>query len=598
MRRYILAGVICVFGTALVVNPGLGRAQSGSPWPTFQGGSSRNGVSSASGPRAQTAANKYQLSGAITDSAAINSAGVAFVGDDAGNVYELDPANAAGPTWTFKAGARVVDTPTLSPDGSKLYVGADNGNIYALSTSNGSVLWQKGLEGPVQSSPLLSGDGSIVYVATSNGNIHALNTNDGSQRWKAALSVSVSGSLALSPDGAIIYASTANQAVYGIPSAGLASGNTVTPYSLDGDPAGSPALDANGNIYVATNQGTLYSFTPGSNTPRWHHPISPLSPALTTPTIWNGLVLYGANNGNLYAVSQDNGNQVWATHLGAAISDAASVTSGNGTIYVGSNDGNIYALDGSGHIIWSRQLGVAVIASPSIAPDGSVWVGAQGGTEYRFHEQQVPPTPVNVTSTPGPSPTPSPTKSTVATLKISLKPAKVHPGKREVVTISGPASTAVSITIHFPNGNTKSGKATTNASGGGTFSFVQNASQVTHSKTTATVTAKALGQTATGKYTILLAAIDTSAEPRTQKVGKAVNIWVHAKARARISVLLMFPNKKTKSLSGKAGKKGWLHLKYKVAKHLTKGKNHTVTIRASTKGLHPNVTTTTTFKIK
>jgi outer membrane protein assembly factor BamB len=49
-----------------------------------------------------------------------------------------------------------MSSPALSPDGSIVYVGSDDTNVYALNTTNGTKLWNFTTQGQVYSSPSLS----------------------------------------------------------------------------------------------------------------------------------------------------------------------------------------------------------------------------------------------------------------------------------------------------------------------------------------------------------------------------------------------------------------------------------------------------------
>src|SRR6267378_2037757 len=55
--------------------------------------------------------------------------------------------------WSFKTGGPVKSSAAIV--GGRVFVGADDGNVYALDLASGKKLWAFKTGGPVESSPLL-----------------------------------------------------------------------------------------------------------------------------------------------------------------------------------------------------------------------------------------------------------------------------------------------------------------------------------------------------------------------------------------------------------------------------------------------------------
>jgi hypothetical protein len=70
----------------------------------------------------------------------------------------------------------VRSSPTLSSDGSVVYVGSDDYSLYAINTNDGSKRWAFQTEGDVRTSPTLSSDGSVVYVGSNDNSLYAIST--------------------------------------------------------------------------------------------------------------------------------------------------------------------------------------------------------------------------------------------------------------------------------------------------------------------------------------------------------------------------------------------------------------------------------------
>jgi polyvinyl alcohol dehydrogenase (cytochrome) len=68
-------------------------------------------------------------------------AGKLFVGSEDGSVYALDSATGCV-WWTFKAPATVKTAVSIGNHGQSAFFGDTNGNVYAVSTSDGLLLWK------------------------------------------------------------------------------------------------------------------------------------------------------------------------------------------------------------------------------------------------------------------------------------------------------------------------------------------------------------------------------------------------------------------------------------------------------------------------
>src|SRR5882672_7037609 len=112
------------------------------------------------------------------------------------NVASLDV------NWAIDLAAPIAAAPTIS-DGVA-YVGAWDGNFYAIDTGTGAVRWSTfvGLAGPpaqkfcmpaVGVSSQAAVVGNVVYVGGGDSAVYALNKQTGSQVWRTALADPQSG---------------------------------------------------------------------------------------------------------------------------------------------------------------------------------------------------------------------------------------------------------------------------------------------------------------------------------------------------------------------------------------------------------------------
>jgi outer membrane protein assembly factor BamB len=142
-------------------------------------------------------------------------------------------------------------------------------------------------------------------------------------------------------------------------------------------------IAADGSIYFGSYNKLVALHADG--TPHWSLAKYPIenSFALTTPTIAaDGTIYVGSLNGDLYAVLPD-GTDKWAFSSASEIRVPPTVGR-NGTVYVAAVD-VLFALTPDGEAMWSYAPKlVHFFSSPTIAADGTVYVG-NGGAQPLSH---------------------------------------------------------------------------------------------------------------------------------------------------------------------------------------------------------------------
>ena len=94
------------------------------------------------------------------------------------------PAVAGTEAWKFATGGEVDSDPAVSRDGSTVYVGSGDENLYAVHAANGTEAWTFATGDQVQSSPAVSRDGSTVYVGSNDNNLYAVHAANGTAARK------------------------------------------------------------------------------------------------------------------------------------------------------------------------------------------------------------------------------------------------------------------------------------------------------------------------------------------------------------------------------------------------------------------------------
>jgi outer membrane protein assembly factor BamB len=81
-----------------------------------------------------------------------------------------------------------------------VYVGSNDDKVYALSLSNGTLLWSYTTGYIVESSPAVVK--GVVYVLSNDGRLYALNASTGSLRWSYATKATLSSPAVV---GGVVY---------------------------------------------------------------------------------------------------------------------------------------------------------------------------------------------------------------------------------------------------------------------------------------------------------------------------------------------------------------------------------------------------------
>jgi outer membrane protein assembly factor BamB len=196
--------------------------------------------------------------------------------------------------WAFSPGFAIVGSPAIGADGT-IYVGADNGFLYAVTAGSQKWLYNANIIG---SSPAVGPDGTI-YVGSWDGKLYAVNP-DGSQKW--AFSKPFSSSI-----------------------------------------ESSPAIGADGTIYVGLGVTELNAINPDGSF-KWAFATGNLiqsSPAVGA----DGTIYVGSRDYKLYAINPNNSLK-WAFTTGDYINYSSPAVGPDGTVYVGSHDSYLYAIYG------------------------------------------------------------------------------------------------------------------------------------------------------------------------------------------------------------------------------------------------------------
>jgi outer membrane protein assembly factor BamB len=347
-----------------------------------------------------------------------------------GNNIFLDPA------WQYQAGSAVDTSPAVVDDVA--YIGDAAGQLTAIDVHNGAPLWSWTMPGTavaIDGSPAVDAAKNLVFVGADNGTLYAISTTTGTLVWSAALGGDVSSPVVVGGEVYITTTTTIGSTKTGVVGAYAEAGGaktwTVTLASTTTSP---PAVDsAAGVVVVGESNGQVVTLSTLNGGTKWT--FATAGAVTAAATIYAGTVYVGSWDGNVYAISESTGTKIWSYQTKGPVADTGAVTSqltpkGTLELLIGSGDGYMYELDAatgnleykvnfdsaitgvaavrgvalvetaSGVIgsartytdldVWQYQTAAPLVTSPVIV-DGAIYVGAADGHLYAFTTYGQPP---------------------------------------------------------------------------------------------------------------------------------------------------------------------------------------------------------------
>jgi outer membrane protein assembly factor BamB len=193
------------------------------------------------------------------------------------------------------------------------------GELLALDTRKGDIVWRVKLTAPSRAGPTVIGD--KIYVLSLDNNLTALNTATGNQLWK--------------------YEGFSE-------SAGLVK-------------AASPAAD-NTIVIAPMSSGELTALRPEDGSVAWTDSLSPsmqtggvssLPDIAALPIIDNGMVFAVSYGGKIVSIDQATGQRIWTRDIGGAKDPWVS---GNMIFFISSNAELVALGRDSGALAWVKSL--------------------------------------------------------------------------------------------------------------------------------------------------------------------------------------------------------------------------------------------------
>ena len=296
-------------------------------------------------------------------SEAVVADGIVYSGGTEGYMYALD-AKTGKEKWRFKVdGYRLpvpggalfddVDSPVVYS--GVIYFSSNDGNLYAVDSTTGRLLWKYNTESIIFSFPIISG--GLVYFDDGSGgdarHIFALDAKTGQERWQFT---TLSGAIYLSLDSGILYAGGWGDKLYAIDAA---TGEQLWVFSTGTrNYFGTIPAVYNGMVYAGSSNGYLYALDAITGEKIWEYET--LGGFHTPePSIAGGVLYFvdGLRTGEtvdgtfveedwnvLHAIDTETGEEKWTSRIAGEAGYERVVYIADGTAYFVGKDGYVYAV--------------------------------------------------------------------------------------------------------------------------------------------------------------------------------------------------------------------------------------------------------------
>ncbi len=304
---------------------------------------------------------------------------------------------AAGKTahaaWEFNTEAPIYASPLVT--GNSLYVGSDDGYLYALDAKTGQLQWKLKTAGAVRSRAAV-GSG-VVYFTSDDGFLYALDSRTGKLKWKFDTKGSLVPHSVLGPgDQKWDYLQSSPAVSAGTVLVGSSNSNL---YAVDcttgqekwhftsGDTIRSSPIVHNNTVYFGSWDNHVYALDLKTGLERWKFDTQGIVQA--TPLISpSGLLLIGSRYPYLFALDAHTGTEKWRfNYLGSWVESSAAVA--GDTVFIGSSDFvHLFAIDlASGRRKWGFKTSGYAWSSPAVV-DGAVYIG--NASVSKRHKETTP----------------------------------------------------------------------------------------------------------------------------------------------------------------------------------------------------------------
>ena len=263
--------------------------------------------------------------------------------------------------WDSRVSALLSGGPTAGLN--KIFIGSENGKIYALDAQTGELSWEVNIKGEVINAPAI--EAGVVVVNSASGIMKALNADNGEELWKVeqdvpALTLRGISTPVIASGGVLIGTGKGGVNVYLLDSGqqgwstdiGEPTGSTELERVVDVDSA--PVVFGD-KVYAVSSRGNLAAIDLKSGRVLWKRQYS----SYRQISIYRNTIFLTNLRGHVYAIDRVNGIERWSN-----LTLANRGVSGPAVI-----DDYVVVGDFEGYLHWLNQETGEIVARHEV--DGS-----------------------------------------------------------------------------------------------------------------------------------------------------------------------------------------------------------------------------------
>ena len=274
---------------------------------------------------------------------------------------------------------------------NKLFATTGFGELFAISSSSGEILWKQRFKAPINSAPTIFQN--QVFVVTTNGQAFSLDGDSGRIQWQqqstlpsamllGGSSVTIDGKLALIPFESGELTTVLKDSGVRIWSASVASTRKGSARSNINSVTSDPVV-FDGIVYTANQGGRLVALKAETGARVWTAKDGSYSP------VWvvDDSLFIVTDLAKLKRLNKDTGDQIWSINLPQYLNKKKRNKSyahfgpilAGAKIWVASSDGFLRSFDAtSGQLLNKIRIPSGAASHPAIV-DGSLYVLSQSG---------------------------------------------------------------------------------------------------------------------------------------------------------------------------------------------------------------------------